>query len=202
MSQIAFPLTARGRSDPERILIGSANAAVYEALKDPANWPFGTAVLAGPARSGKSLLGRWMSGQGAAVLDNADDMPEDELFHRWNAAQETGEKLLIIVNAQPWEIALPDLRSRLGAALQLEIGEPDDAMASELISSLAEERGLTLAEGAAEYLIPRCERSFAGIERLVSTIDRLSLERKAPATMSVWRAALEQLHGPDQQRLL
>jgi len=129
-------------------------------------------------------------------------MDETQLFHRWNAAQEQQEKLLLIVGAQPWEITLPDLRSRLGAALHIEISEPDDAMTAALIEAMAEQRGLALADGAAQYLAPRAERSFAGIERLVDAIDRLSLERKAPATMSIWRAALEQVLGPDQQRLL
>jgi chromosomal replication initiation ATPase DnaA len=101
-----------------------------------------------------------------------------------------------------WRIGLPDLASRIGGSLQLAIGAPDDVMAGALIHAHAEQRGLTLPEGAAEYLVPRTTRSFAAIEALVAAIDRISLERQAPATMSVWRAALEALHGPEQQRLL
>jgi chromosomal replication initiation ATPase DnaA len=117
-----------------------------------------------------------------------------------------GAALLIIANADPehggWCIRLPDLASRIGGSLQLVMGAPDDAMAADLILAHAEQRGLILSEGAAEYLVPRTTRSFAGIEALVAAIDRISLERRAPATMSVWRAALEALHGPEQQRLL
>lgn len=202
MSQIALPLDLRAGSDPERIVIGNANLAVYEALSDPSRWPFHTAVLTGPPRSGKSLLGKWAQGQGVTVIDRADSRPEDTLFHRWNAAQESGEPLLLISDAQPWEIALPDLRSRLGGSLQLEIGTPDDEMVAQLIESLALQHGLALGEGATSYLVPRVERSFVGIEKLVATIDRLSLERKAPPTMSIWRDALDQVQGPEQARLL
>ena len=202
MSQIALPLRDGLVSDPARIIIGNANSRAHEALSEPSAWPYGTAILAGPPRSGKSLLGRWAGERGITVLDDADAIDETELFHLWNAAQEKGEKLLLIVNVQPWEIALPDLRSRLGAALQLEIGEPDDAMIAGLIDTMAQQYKFALADGAIEYLAPRAERSFAGIEKLVGAIDRLSLERKAPATMSIWRAALEQVLGPDQQRLL
>ncbi|QYU69151.1 hypothetical protein J4558_03130 [Leptolyngbya sp. 15MV] len=46
------------------------------------------------------------------------------------------------------------------------------------------------------------ERSFAGIERLVETIDRLSMERKVAATQSIWRDALDSVRGPEQGRLL
>ncbi len=201
-SQIALPLSLPASGEASRIVIGNANQAAYEALANPKGWPFNTAVLTGAERSGKSLLGKWAEGQGIVVVDGADSWDETELFHRWNKAQETGEPLLLISDSQPWEISLPDLRSRLGGSLQLEIGVPDDDMAARLIEAIAEQRGLALANGAVEYLVPRAERSFAGIERLVVAIDRLSLERKAPATMSLWRDALEAIRGPEQARLL
>jgi hypothetical protein len=205
-SQIALPLEPGDARQPARIVIGNANAHVIEALRDPARWPFHTAILTGPPRSGKSLLGRWASGQGIEVIDEAETLDEDALFHRWNASQEGGsrarEPLLLITNARPWEVTLPDLASRLGGSLHLEIGEPDDAMAAQLIEAIAAQRGLGLADGASDYLVPRAQRSFADLEKLVRMIDRISLERAVPATMSVWRAALEALQGPEQGRLL
>lgn len=202
-NQIALPLSQRGDADPDRIVIGNANRAVIDALADPSGWPFRTAILAGPQRSGKSLLARWFAAQGQGeAIDGADSVDETELFHRWNRAQQGGRPLLLVSNAEGWDIALPDLKSRLGAALHLEIGPPDDDMAAALLESHAACRGLVLGEGAPTYLVPRMERSFAGIEALVATIDRLSLERKAPATMSIWRDALDALQGPQQARLL
>lgn len=203
MSQIALPLRRGPGAGPAKIVVGNANAHVFEALAAPANWPFRTAVLAGPPRSGKSLIARWFAEQGKSqAVDDADKLDETALFHRWNRAQESGTPLLIVSNAEPWNIALPDLKSRLGAALQLAIGTPDDEMIAALIEAKAAERGLALAEGATTYLVPRCERSFAGIERLVAAIDRISLERKQPATLSVWRDALEATLGSEQPRLL
>ena len=187
MSQIALPLTA-GSQGPARIVVGNANSHVAEALQAPESWPFRTAVLTGPPRSGKSLLARWFvtSGKGDA-LDDAQAMPEDEVFHRWNRAQEQGTPLLVVGGEPPWEIALPDLKSRLGGSLQLEIGQPDDDMARELLLSLADERGLQVD---------------GDLEQLVATIDRLSLERKAPPNLGIWRAALEAVHGPEEPRLI
>jgi hypothetical protein len=203
VSQIALPLRPAAGAGPARIVLGQGNAHVAEALSAPENWPFRTAVLTGPARSGKSLFARWFSqtGKGDAV-DDAQALDQAELFHRWNRAQEQGRPLLIVGGQPPWEIALPDLRSRLGAALQLEIGQPDDALAGELLLSLAEERGLPLGGEAAQYLVPRAERSYLQLERLVAEIDRLSLERKAPPTLAIWRAALEAVQGPEEPRLL
>jgi chromosomal replication initiation ATPase DnaA len=201
VSQIALPLVA-GTLGPSRIVIGPANAHVAEALTHPDNWPFRTAVLTGPPRSGKSLFARWFGESDGEAIDDAQDLDEAELFHRWNRAQEQGTPLLIVGGEPPWNIALPDLKSRLGAALQLEIGLPDDEMAETLLALFAEQRSLPLSADAADYLVPRAGRSYADLEKLVAAIDRLSLERMAPATQSIWRAALEAVHGPEEPRLL
>lgn len=205
MTQIALPLASAPGANPGRIVVGSANASVIEALGKAGDWPFRTAILFGPPRSGKSLLARWFaeSGMGEAI-DDAERLDETELFHRWNRAQESGRPLLLVSNGEEggWNVALPDLASRLGAALQLSIGAPDDAMLGELIALHAEARGVALGEDAAAYLVPRCERSHLGVERLVAAIDRISLERKQPATLAIWRDALSDVSGTGQPRLL
>lgn len=204
MRQIALPLSAASDSPP-RIVVGNANAGVIDALTGPDKWPFHTAILTGPARSGKSLLGRWFAAQGGDVADNADALDEDSLFHRWNRAQESGQPLLIIAGRKRgvgeglWNVALPDLASRLGAALDLEIGEPDDEMLAGLLEIHAEMRGFHLDQSATDYLVPRCQRSHLGVETLVTAIDRLSLERKQPPTMAIWREALNETKGGESQ---
>ncbi|MGE3692828.1 MAG: ATPase [Novosphingobium sp.] len=204
MSQIALPLDATGVAAPSRIVAGNANAHVIEAFENAGNWPFRTAVLCGPPRSGKSILARWFSESGMGeAIDDADRMDETGLFHRWNRAQASGAPLLLVTSAKGgvWKIALPDLASRIGAALCLEVGPPDDAMLGELIALHAELRGLVLDDSAAAYLVPRCERSHLGVERLVMAIDRLSLERKQPPGMAIWRDALDELAGGSEPRL-
>lgn len=204
MSQIALPLES-GRGGPARIVVGAANAHVIDAFAAAAGWPFRTAVLFGPPRSGKSLLARWFAESGAGeAVDDADRVDETELFHRWNRAQEAGNPLLLVASGEEtgWTIALPDLASRIGAALHLAIAPPDDAMLAELIALHAVQRGLALGADAAAYLVPRATRSHLGVERLVAAIDRLSLERKQPATLAIWRDALDELAGVSQPRLL
>ncbi|MBB3859203.1 hypothetical protein GGQ88_000443 [Novosphingobium hassiacum] len=203
MSQIALPLvTARGA---ETVVLGPSLQPVIDALSSPNSWPFRTAILAGPPRSGKSLLARWFaeSGEGDAI-DGADSLPEDDLFHRWNRAQADGRPLLLVTDRAPgaWQVALPDLASRLGSALLIEIGAPDDLLIAGLIAEHASRRGLVLGEAVIAYLLPRIERSHVGIELLIETLDRLSLERKSPVTISLVRDALAERSGEFQPRLL
>ena len=205
MSQIALPLTIGPAGGHTRIVVGNANAGVVEAFGAAQGWPFRTAVVQGAARSGKSLLARWFieNGLGEAV-DDADQKDETELFHRWNRAQEAATPLLLTAAALEggWRVALPDLASRLGAALALEIGAPDDAMMADLIAAHAEARALPLGEEALRYLAARATRSHLGAEQLVAAIDRLSLERKVAPGPAIWREALSELSGISQPRLL
>jgi hypothetical protein len=205
VTQIALPLGGAGSF---RIVVGNANEGVVGAFQNTSAWPFRTAILFGPPRSGKSLLARWFAESsedaGGEALDDALAFDETQLFHRWNRAQERGTPLLLVGPAEEanWQVRLPDLASRLGAALRLTIGTPDDAMLADLIAAHAEQRGLILGEGAAPYLVPRMERSHIAAERLVAAIDRLSLERKQAATLALWRDALEEVGGQKQARLL
>ncbi len=202
MAQIVLPLKV-GADGPSRIVVGNANQTALEAMAAAPAWPFRTAILIGPPRSGKSLIASWFAVHGSGeAIDDADGIDETELFHRWNRAQENGTPLLLVAGSGEWQATLPDLASRLGAALHLEIGAPDDAMLAELVLLHAQQRGLALGPDAAAYLVPRCERSHIGVERLIAVIDRISLERKAPPTQGIWRDALDELLGPSEPRLL
>ena len=204
MAQFALPLTIGG-DHPARIVVGPSNQAVVDAFARAEQWPFRTAILTGPPRAGKSLLARWF-GENATgeAIDDADTANEDDLFHRWNRAQASGTPLLLVTARPPgeWRIALPDLASRLSAALLLEIGAPDDAMLAALLADHAVRRGLALDEGVTSWLLPRIERSHAAVEALVAEIDRLSLERKQGVTISLLRDALSPAGDAQQPRLL
>jgi hypothetical protein len=203
MSQIALPLVTAASA--ETVLTGPSLEPVLALLTGAPEWPYRAAVLAGPPRCGKSLLARWFAASGLGdTLDDADSLPEDAVFHRWNRAQADGRPLLIVSNRAPgaWQVVLPDLASRLGSALMIEIGAPDDDLLRALVETHAARRGLALGEAVLAYILPRLERSHAAAEALVETIDRLSLERKAAVTISLARDALaERVHGvPEAER--
>src|SRR3546814_2007346 len=107
--------SAVGESD---CIVTDANAAAVRNLGQWSRGPGRASLLTGPPKSGRSHLGRifqhWSSGD---VIDDADLADEQMIFHAWNRAQELRRPLLIIASAAPplWQIALPDLASRLKA---------------------------------------------------------------------------------------
>lgn len=180
-SQIALPLdwSAGGNNDAP-LIVGTSNADAVRYLRHVSTWPVRTAVLVGPQGSGRSLIGRLFAREtGGRVIDGPDSVPEEEIFHAWNAAQASGSPLLIIADAPPsdWRIALPDLASRLRAVPVLTIAEPDDCLARDLIEALFAQRGMALAPEVASYIVPRMERSYAMIHRVVAALDAASLEQ-------------------------
>ncbi len=179
--QIALPLDwSAGGTNDGPLIVGTSNADAVRYLRHVATWPVRTAVLVGPPGSGRSLIGRLFAREtGGRVIDGQDSVAEEDIFHAWNAAQASGSPLLIIADAPPadWNIALPDLASRLRAVPVLTIAEPDDCLARDLIEALFAQRGMALAPEVAPYIVPRMERSYAMIHRVVAALDAASLEQ-------------------------
>lgn len=179
MAQIPLPLdwTADGANDGP-LIIGRSNADAVRFLQHIGTWPVRTAILIGPARSGRSTMGRMFArATGGRVVDGHASVSEEALFHAWNHAQSSGTPLLIIDDTPPgdWPLSLPDLMSRLRAVPVLRIDEPDDCLARDLIDALFAQRGIMTSPGLASYIVPRMQRSYAMIHRIVDALDQAGL---------------------------
>ncbi|WP_395611542.1 HdaA/DnaA family protein [Allosphingosinicella sp.] len=152
-------------------------------------------LVTGPRKSGRSLLGRiFVRKTGGRLFDNAEEHDEEALFHAWNEAQSSRRPLLIIADKPPpvWAIALPDLRSRLAATPQVEIGAPDDALLGQLILKLLGDRGIAAPPELADYLVPRIERSYISVIMAVDILDRVMLSHHRRMTIPLAKRALEE----------
>lgn len=110
MSQIALPLVTA--TSAGTVLTGPSLEPVLALLAGAAEWPYRAAVLAGPPRAGKSLLARWFAASGLGdALDDADSLPEDAVFHRWNTA--SSGRLSASSSASPRPLAANQRASRL-----------------------------------------------------------------------------------------
>lgn len=193
MGQIALPLNWPVADREEDFLVSDANRAAFDHFKRWSLWPVMATVLTGPRKSGRSLLGRiFVRKTGGRLFDDAENHEEEALFHAWNEAQERRRPLLIIADAPPplWEVALPDLRSRLTATPHVAIALPDDALIGDLVVKLLGHRGIAVPPEIPEYLVPRIERSYVAVQQVVDVLDREMLHQHRHMTVPMARRAL------------
>jgi len=193
VNQIALPFQWPVADGDEDFLLSAANREAFEHFKSWSTWPVMATLLTGPRKSGRSLLGRiFVRKTGGRLFDNAEDHQEEDLFHAWNDAQAHRKPLLIVADAVPprWNVQLPDLRSRLAATPQIAIGPPDDALLGALILKLLGDRGVAALPEIAEFLVPRIERSYVGVLKVVDALDRAILSHHKRLTVPVAKRAL------------
>lgn len=190
--QIALPLDWPQVGEDRRFILGEANRAAFEHFRQWSLWPVKATILVGPRRSGRSLLARgFVARVGGRLFDNADTHDEEELFHAWNQAQETGRAMVMITNGEaPWPVNLPDLRTRLAVTPLTRIAEPDDALFAALIDLLFADRGLHIPAEAVKFITERVHRDYMTAERVVEAIDRHAFAERARLTLPTIRRAL------------
>lgn len=191
--QIALPLDWPQGGDESRFILGEANSEAFEHLRRWSMWPVRATILTGPRRSGRSLLARnFVARVGGRLFDDAQHHDEEELFHAWNAAQDSGRPLVMIADDLPpqWSPALPDLKTRLAVTPVARILPPDDQLFAALLRRLFADRGLHLPEEAMRYVVARVTRDYWTAERVVEAIDRFAIAERARLTVPTVRRAL------------
>jgi hypothetical protein len=191
--QIALPLDWPQAGDESRFILSEANRAAFDHFRSWSLWPVKATLLTGPRRSGRSLLARaFVARVGGRLFEQAESHGEEELFHAWNAAQDSGHPIVMIVDKVPpeWEVSLPDLRTRLAVTPIARIEQPDDALFRAIIRLLFADRGLHIADDALKFIAERVERSYWMAERVVEAIDRFAIAERARLTLPTIRRAL------------
>jgi chromosomal replication initiation ATPase DnaA len=194
MTQIALPFAWPADPAADEFVIGESNARAAQALERWGAWPVMAALLVGPRKSGRSLLARIFAAKsGARIVDDAERVAEAQIFHAWNAAQADRRPLLIVADAPPpeWQIALPDLRSRLAATPVLRLGPPDDALMRALLERAFLRRGLDARPELIQWLTARLERDHVVLQRAVDVLDQEVLESRKRLSIPLARTTLE-----------
>ena len=193
--QIALPLDWPQSDGEARFIVSDANREAFDHFRRWSMWPVRATILTGPRRSGRTLLARNFVGRvGGRLIDQADTRDEEEIFHAWNDAQDTGLPLIMIADQAPpaWIPALPDLKTRLAITPVVAIGQPDDALFEALIELLFADRGLHVAAEALRFMSQRLNREYWTAERAVEEVDRFAIAERARVTLPTIRRALLQ----------
>jgi chromosomal replication initiation ATPase DnaA len=89
-----------------------------------------------------------------------------------------------------WVMALDDLRSRLRAALAIEIGPPDDALLGAVLVKHFADRQLRVGPELVLFLARHIERSFAVAAEIADRLDAVSLREGRAITVPLARELL------------
>ena len=218
--QLLLDLGHRPSLTGDDFLVAPSNAAAVKWIDAWPAWPAPLLVIFGPSGSGKSHLaqvflsktgGRAISARDLAkaesvrlfadapalALDDAeralDQSGEEALLHLYNFAAETGRHLLLTAHRPParWGVRLADLASRLKAAPQAGIVDPDDALIAAVLVKQFADRQLPVDDGVISFMVARMERSFAAARAAVERIDHLSLAERRRVTVPLARRVLE-----------
>lgn len=209
--QLVFDLAVRPALGVEDFLVGPSNMAAVALIDQWPDWPLRSAMVVGPADSGKSHLADvWRVRSGAEVIVGGalseTELPrlmsapalviadidrgvgcETSMFHLLNIAREGRTSLLLTARTAPGEltIGLPDLRSRLRALPVAVIAHPDEAMLRAVLVKLFADRQLPVEPSVVETLASHMERTMAAANRLVADIDRMSLATRRKVTRAL-----------------
>lgn len=194
--QLKLPLQRETPAGAAAFVVSESNADAVRVLE---RWPEtadGVLALCGPPGCGKSHLARiWAERVGAialhgaeaaladplelegrpVLLDRAQDVDDETLFHLFNLAQSGGGALLLVSRKAPssWATSLPDLRSRLDAVRTVAIREPDDPVLAAMLRARFAERSIVPGDEVIDYLVRRIDRSALAVETVVERLDAL-----------------------------
>jgi DnaA regulatory inactivator Hda len=216
-AQLPLALPHRPALGGNDFLVADANRAAVAWLDAWPDWPSPGLVVWGEAGCGKThLAATWLlraSGvriaphrltiaavpellgdAKAIVLEDVDrEVPEQVAWlHLYNSIAERRGHLLMTARAAParWQIALPDLASRLRALAAVEISAPDESLVEAVLVKQLADRQMRVPVETVRYIVTRLDRSLAAVSNIVAALDAASMASKRPATVPLAREVL------------
>ncbi len=212
--QIPLDLAPNPDFSFDNFVLGVSNQAAVSLVTAWPLWPSPLLLLVGPQGSGKTHLGTAWAQRAGAVLcsvdgydsdrpvaknsrffvDDADKMPETDLFTLMNAALNgriDGLLLSAKMLPQAWETRLPDLRSRLTNTSVAEIDDHEDDILESIIRKLFDDHGRSVKADVVTYLMKNHDRSVNAMRAVIADLDLAAREAKRDITRAFVAQALK-----------
>lgn len=217
MAQLTLDLGHRPAFGRDDLLVTPGNSEAVAWIDRWPAWPGHALAIFGPPSCGKSHLAQVFALKAkahvipAAALNLADVaqlieahacfVVEDgealkdprALLHLMNAVKERGGHMLLTSRDPParWQIALPDLKSRLAALQAVGIAAPDDATMEALLVKLFADRQIAVEPDVVAFVVRRIDRTFAAARDVVARADQAALAGKRALTIPLIKQVLD-----------
>jgi chromosomal replication initiation ATPase DnaA len=224
-AQIPLDLPLRAAMGADDFLVAPCNRDAVAILDRWPEWPAPALVIHGEEGCGKTHLTHVWQAQSDAVSIGrqaltTDDLPrllgaakacvledaergvdEEALLHLYNLLAERRGHLLLTarVPVPRWGIDLPDLHSRLAAAMSVAVGAPDDELIAGVLIKHFADRQVRVDPAVVTFLMGRIERSFAAVRRVVSALDQAALAGKRGITVPLAREVLQRMENESER---
>lgn len=182
-------------------IVTSANYQAMQALDLFMSWPSRRLLIVGENGSGKThLAGIWQKHANAIyvdhgfafqaednlIIDNLLEYEEEFLFYLINFAHSRSLYLLMLTDKLPI-FHLPDLQSRINATSKILLKAPDEELCKILLVKQLMDEYIVCDKEVVEYIMPRIERSYLGIQNATKIIASNIKERNKKLTVA-WLA--------------
>jgi chromosomal replication initiation ATPase DnaA len=193
---------------------GEGNRLALAHVRSFPHWAHPLTLLEGPAKSGKSHLGRiWAeraqalpatpqsaerlaaeAGQQPLLIEDIErsGYAEDALFHLLNQSMRDRRPVLMTtrLDVANWPFETDDLKSRARLAQRFTLALSDDIQLSQMFVKLFGDRQVAVDPKVIAYLVARMERSPEEAVALADAADRMALARGTAITRHIAAAAL------------
>lgn len=124
-------------------------------------------------------------------LDKISEVDQEKLFHLYNHIKSFGGSLLVASNKPVSSLdILPDLKSRLLTAPQIEVQQPTQAHLEVLLVKMASDKQMFLDPKVIQYILKNCERTVVSLGEVLDRLDKFSLEEKRKITIPLAKQVL------------
>ncbi|MCL2566916.1 MAG: DnaA/Hda family protein [Alphaproteobacteria bacterium] len=212
-SQLFFSFNNQTNLSKSDIVVGEFNKPIVDFLFVLDNWLSNVLYVYGDAGVGKTFISHIFikENQGAAVsfadissLENIEKITnkhklilledigskslDDEvnIFNLYNTVLANGSKLILTARESIQDIAiqLPDLRSRLNAAMIFKINTPDEISLKAIFFKMLSDKQLNVSMEVMDYFLKRIHRDCYTLGRLVEKIEDWTMREKKTLNLS------------------